>query len=77
MDKFTAITLFLRETKQPTRKISMKYQHRSLMLWTRMKGTIHVLLRNQHVTYVEEEVSYCFKLLHLHILFVCLETEND
>jgi hypothetical protein len=72
LDKFTAITLFLRETKQPTRKISMKYQHRSSMPWTRMKGTIHVLLRNQHVTYVEEEVSFLLLQTFTFTYSVCL-----
>jgi len=47
-----------REIKHPVRKISKKYQPRSLTLWTPMKGTILVPLHNQHRIYVEEEVSF-------------------
>ena len=52
------ITLLCREIKHPVRKISKKYQPRSLTLWTPMKGTILVPLHNQHRIYVEEEVSF-------------------
>jgi len=52
------ITLLCREIKHPARKISKKYQPRSLTLWTPMKGTILVPLHNQHRIYVEEEVSF-------------------
>lgn len=52
------ITVLCREIKQPVRKMPKKYLHRSLMLWTHMKGTILVPLHNRHLIYVEEEVSF-------------------
>jgi hypothetical protein len=52
------VTLLYREIKHPIRRIPKKYQPRSLILWTPMKGTILVPLHNQHLIYVEEEVSF-------------------